>query len=88
MKDIDINKIKEEIKEVGHKTDFIVSWFAKKYNKVIFRPGNLNEVGCRTWTHATNGDKYLCFYDTLKHAKRKMNIDGSSQYITEILTVC
>ena len=66
MKDIDINKIKEEIKEVGHKTDFIVSWFAKKYNKVIFRPGNLNEVGCRTWTHATNGDKYLCFYDTLK----------------------
>ena len=66
MKDIDINKIKEEIKEVGHKTDFIVSWFAKKYNKVLFRPGNLNEVGCRTWTHATNGDKYLCFYDTLK----------------------
>ena len=66
MKDININKIKEEIKEVGHKTDFIVSWFAKKYNKVIFRPGNLNEVGCRTWTHATNGDKYLCFYDTLK----------------------
>ena len=66
MKDIDINKIKEEMKEVGHKTDFIVSWFAKKYNKVIFRPGNLNEVGCRTWTHATNGDKYLCFYDTLK----------------------
>ena len=66
MKDIDINRIKEEMKEVGHKTDFIVSWFAKKYNKVIFRPGNLNEVGCRTWTHATNGDKYLCFYDTLK----------------------
>ena len=66
MKDIDIDKIKEEVKELGHKTDFIVSWFAKKYSKVIFRPGNLNEVGCRTWTHATNGDKYLCFYDTLK----------------------
>ena len=66
MKDIDIDKIKEEVKDLGHKTDFIISWFAKKYNKVIFRPGNLNEVGCRTWTHATNGDKYLCFYYTLK----------------------
>ena len=66
MKDININKLMEEVKELEHKTDFVISWFAKKYNKVIFRPGNLNEVGCRTWTHATNGDKYLCFYDTLK----------------------
>ena len=69
MKDIDTDKIKElleRIKSAEHKTDFVISWFAKKYNKVIFRPGNLNEVGCRTWTHATNGDKYLCFYDTLK----------------------
>ena len=63
MKDIDINKIKEEIKEVGHKTDFIVSWFAKKYNKVIFRPGNLNYIGCRTWE--SNGDKYICFFDPI-----------------------
>ena len=66
MKDIDIDKIKEEVKDLGHKTDFIISWFAKKYNKVIFRPGNLNYIGCRTWTHATNGDKYICFYDTLR----------------------
>ena len=66
MKDINIDKIMNEVKELEHKTDFVISWFAKKYNKVIFRPGNLNEVGCRTWTHATNGDKYLCFYDTLK----------------------
>ena len=66
MKDIDIDKIKEEVKDLGHKTDFIISWFAKKYNKVIFSPGNLNYIGCRTWTHATNGDKYICFYDTLR----------------------
>ena len=69
MKDIDTDKIKElleRIKSAEHKTDFVISWFAKKYNKVIFRPGNLNEVGCRTWTHATNGDKYLCFFDPIR----------------------
>ena len=31
------------------RTDFVVSWHAKKYNKVIFRIGNLNKEGCRTW---------------------------------------
>jgi len=69
MKDIDTNKIKElleRIKSAEHKTDFVISWFAKKYGKTIFRAGNLNQVGCRTWTHATNGDKYLCFFDPIR----------------------
>ena len=69
MKDIDTDKIKElleRIKSAEHKTDFVISWFAKKYGKTIFRAGNLNEVGCRTWTHATNGDKYLCFFDPIR----------------------
>ena len=55
MKDIDTNKIEElvgKVKSAEHKTDFIVSWFAKKYGKTIFRAGNLNEVGCRTWVNA------------------------------------
>ena len=41
--------------ETLNKTDFIVSWFAKKYNKTIFRVGNLNEDGCRVWE--TDGKK-------------------------------
>ena len=66
MKDIDTDKIKElleRIKSAEHKTDFVISWFAKKYNKVIFRPGNLNYIGCRTWE--SNGDKYICFFDPI-----------------------
>ena len=70
MKDINkikeyLDQFKEEVKEAGDKTDFIISWFAKKYNKTIFRPGNLNYIGCRVWTHATTGDKYLCFWDPM-----------------------
>ena len=66
MKDIDTNKIKElieKVKSAEHKTDFVISWFAKKYNKTIFRAGHLNKVGCRTWER--NGDKYICFYDPI-----------------------
>ena len=69
MKDIDTNKIKElveRVKKAEHKTDFVISWFAKKYGKTIFRAGQLNKVGFRTCTHATNGDKYLCFFDPIR----------------------
>ena len=67
MKDIytnKINEIVEDVKDILTRTDFMISWFAKKYNKTIFRPGNMNEVGCRTWEQ--NGDKYICFYDPMK----------------------
>ena len=67
MKDIDTNKIEElvgKVKSAEHKTDFIVSGFAKKYGKTIFRAGNLNEVGCRVWER--NGDKYICFLDPIR----------------------
>ena len=67
MKDIDTNKIEElvrEVKSAEHKTDFVISWFAKKYNKTIFRAGHLNKVGCRTCER--NGDKYICFFDTMR----------------------
>ena len=60
----DINEIINEAKDILTKTDFMISWFAKKYNKTIFRPGNMNRVGCRTWEQ--NGDKYICFYDPMK----------------------
>ena len=60
----DINKIVEDVKSILTRTDFMISWFAKKYNKTIFRPGNMNRVGCRTWEQ--NGDKYICFYDPMK----------------------
>ena len=38
-----------EDKDILQKTDFAVSWYAKKYNKVIFRVGNMSKEGCRTW---------------------------------------
>ena len=60
----DINEIINEAKDILTKTDFMISWFAKKYNKTIFRPGNMNRVGCRTWEQ--KGDKYICFFDTLR----------------------
>ena len=66
MKDIDTNKIEElvgKIKSAEHKTDFIVSWFAKKYNKTIFRIGSMDKVGCRTWEQG--GKKYICFWDVV-----------------------
>ena len=69
MKDIDkikelIERITSDLNTAEHKTDFVISWFAKKYNKTIFRSGHLNKVGCRTWEQ--NGDKYICFFDTLR----------------------
>ena len=60
----DINKIVEDVKGILTRTDFMISWYAKKYNKTIFRAGNMNKVGCRTWEQ--NGDKYICFFDTLR----------------------
>ena len=50
--------------EVEAKTDFVVSWFAKKYNKTIFRIGTLNKEGCRTWEDY-KGNKLMCFWDTV-----------------------
>ena len=49
--------------EVEQKTDFAVSWFAKKYNKTIRRIGTLNKEGCRTWEQG--GNKYMCFWDVV-----------------------
>ena len=60
----DINKIVKDVKGILTRTDFMISWYAKKYNKTIFRAGNMNKVGCKTWEQ--NGDKYICFFDTLR----------------------
>ena len=42
----DINKIVEDVKGILTRTDFMISWYAKKYNKTIFRAGHLNKIGC------------------------------------------
>ena len=52
----------KQAQEVEEKSDFIVSWFAKKYNKTIFRIGTLNKEGCRTWEDY-KGNKLMCFWD-------------------------
>ena len=56
-------KLKQTIKAIHDKTDFVVSWKAIKYNKTIFRVGNMNKPGCRTWEQ--NGKKYMTFWDTV-----------------------
>ena len=56
-------EIKQKIDDLHNKSEFVVSWFAKKYNKTIFRLGTLNKVGCRTWEQG--GKKYMCFWDVV-----------------------
>ena len=48
-------------KDIEAKSDFIISWWAKKYNKTIFRIGSMDKEGCRTWEQG--GKKYICFWD-------------------------
>ena len=50
-------------KDIEAKSDFIISWWAKKYNKTIFRIGSMNKDGCRTWEQ--DGKKYICFWDVV-----------------------
>ena len=50
-------------KDIEAKSDFIISWFAKKYNKTIFRIGSMDKDGCRTWEQ--DGKKYICFWDVV-----------------------
>ena len=54
----------KEVKEIEEKSDIIVSWYAKKYNKTIRRIGTLNKEGCRTWEDY-KGNKLMCFWDTV-----------------------
>ncbi len=56
-------EIKQKIDDLHNKSEFVVSWFAKKYGKTIFRLGTLNKVGCRTWEKG--GKKYMCFWDVV-----------------------
>ena len=56
-------EIKQKIDDLHNKSEFVVSWFAKKYNKTIFRVGNMSKEGCRTWEQG--GKKYMCFWDTV-----------------------
>ena len=56
-----MNELYEDSARVQEQTDFVVSWYAKKYNKVIFRVGNLNKEGCRTWEKMV---KSICVFGT------------------------
>ena len=56
-------EIKQKIDDLHNKSEFVVSWFAKKYNKTIFRLGNMSKPGCRTWEQG--GKKYMCFWDVV-----------------------
>ena len=61
---MDIEKLHQVAKDVEEKSDFIVSWRAKKYNKTIFRIGTLIKEGCRTWEDQ-KGNKLMCFWDVV-----------------------
>ena len=58
-----LEDLTKQADKILNETDFAVSWFAKKYNKTIFRVGNMNQDGCRTWEQG--GKKYMCFWDTV-----------------------
>ena len=60
---MNLKDLLKEVKEIEEKSDIIVSWYAKKYNKTIRRIGTLNKEGCRVWE--TDGKKYMCFWDTV-----------------------
>ena len=60
---MDIEKLFKEVDEIHEQSEFVVSWFAKKYNKTIRRIGTLNKEGCRTWEQG--GNKYMCFWDVV-----------------------
>ena len=57
------DKIAKEFGDVLENSDFIVSWFAKKYKKTIRRVGTLNKEGSRVWEQG--GKKYMCFWDVV-----------------------
>ena len=59
---MDIEKLLKEIDELHEQSEFIVSWFAKKYQKTIRRVGHLNKEGCRVWEDY-KGNKLMCFWD-------------------------
>ena len=60
---MNIDDLTKKADDILNQTEFAVSWFAKKYNKTIFRVGNLNKEGCRVWEQG--GKKYMCFCDTV-----------------------
>ncbi len=41
---MNIEDLIKEVKEIEEQSEFIVSWFAKKYQKTIRRVGHLNKV--------------------------------------------
>ena len=43
---MNIEDIIKKAQKIEDQSDFVVSWFAKKYNKTIFRIGTLNKEGC------------------------------------------
>ena len=60
---MNIDKLYQVAKDIEEKSEFIVSWHAKKYNKTIFRIGTLDKEGGRTWEQ--DGKKYMCFWDVV-----------------------
>ena len=46
---MNIEDLIKEVKQIEEQSEFIVSWFAKKYQKTIRRIGHLNKDGCRVW---------------------------------------
>ena len=61
---MDIEKLLEEATKIEEQSEFVVSWFAKKYKKTIRRVGHLNKEGCRTWEDY-KVNKLLCFWDPI-----------------------
>ena len=57
-----IEDLIKEVDEIHEQSEFMVSWFAKKYQKTIRRIGTLNKDGCKVWKDY-KGNKLMCFWD-------------------------
>ena len=57
-----LEEFEKMTKDIEAKADFIVSWKAIKYQKTIFRIGNMSKPGCRTWEQ---NEKNTCVFGML-----------------------
>jgi hypothetical protein len=58
------------------KAEIIVSWFAKKYGKTIFRKGVVDNK-YKVWIDM-KGNQCVCFYDTMRTDTQPQSIHKSN----------
>ena len=58
---MNIEDLTKEVERIEAKSDFVVSWWAKKYKKTIRRIGNIKRVA----EYGNKAAKNICVFGTL-----------------------